>query len=166
MATLSFTLSQFAPNVKATHTGITTAGGAASISATISPSSIIHFCQVPNGATLVDFWVKFGGQAIDTQTMQIGTSQTPSGIMAATTLSLTFCASASAPTILGIHNQSWLRAPGGSDLLPVRISLSDDAQPSSIWVQGRLSKTVSGSFYITFLLFYTMDGLIGHTSIR
>lgn len=169
MASVTSTFSQLQAATKAVHTGIVAVGGALSLSTTISACGVLNMVQVPNKATLLDWWIKIytGGAA---QTLKIGTSQTHSGIMAVTSLSQTFSTSVSnqliLPTPYGIFNQGFLRAPGAGDLMPVRISISDDAQPSSVWVQGRLGAAISTSAYFTFVLFYTMDGLLGHTTIR
>lgn len=176
MATVTVTMSQLSPNVKAVHTGLNVVASHWSASATFSPSGILNMVRLPHGATVVDFWGKIaqGGAA---QTLKIGTSNTPSGIMSIMTLCQTFSLSASVSldvlTLVyeGPMDQKWFRAPGGTrggtgDLLPVRISLSDDAQPSNIWVQGRLGAAISASALFTFCLFYTMDGLIGRTTIR
>lgn len=170
MATLSFTMSQLAPNIKATHTGSCVVGGAITISPTFCVCSILHCVQLPNGATITDFWLKALTGASDTQIIRMGTSQTPSGIMAKTTLTRTFSLSTqniTAPAAGGgVYAQNWLRAPGAGDLFPVRISLSDDAQPANIWMQLRVAAGCSASAVFTLLLWYTMDGLIGHTNIR
>lgn len=176
MATATVSYSQLSPNVKAVHTGIVCVGGAASTSTTWSPSSIHKICQVPHGATIVDFWGKIatGGAG---QSLQLGTSQTRSGIMAVMTICMTFSFSASISldtltlVIEGPNDQKSYRAPGGTrggveNLMPVRISLSDDAQPQSIWVLGTLGAGVSASAFHTFMMFYTMDGLAGRTTIR
>lgn len=176
MATVTRTFSQFTSNIKATHTGICVVGGALSLSVTFSPSGIMNMVQVPNHATLVDFYLRIqqGGAA---QVVRIGTSATNSGIMSKTTLSQTisFSASISLDTLqYNVNNPGYIRAPGGTqgvadgttDLMPVRISLSDDAAPASVWIQGRLATAISASGFFTFVLFYTMDGLPGHTTIR
>lgn len=178
MASVSLSFSQLVPQVKAVHTGIIAAGGALSTSAgltTICPSTVLNFCQVPNRATLLDFWIRIqtGGAS---QTLQIGTSQTPSGIMSVTTLSQTYSIStqSAAPAPYGVFNQGYIRAPGGTtgavtgvtDLMPVRISISDDVSPASVWLQGRVGAGCSASAFFTFMVFYTMDGLTGHTTIR
>lgn len=176
MASATLTFSQFSENLKAVHTGMIFAGGALSRSATVCASSVLNMVKVPDGATLLDFWARIhtGGAS---QTFEIGTSQTPSGIMAVTTLSVTFCYSATAenlvlsPTDYGVMGQGWIRCPGGTrgsafDLMPTRISLSDDVQPASVWIQGRVGADCSDSAFFTFCLFYTMDGTIGHTTIR
>ena len=169
MATLTVTMSQLSPNVKAVHTGINVAASALSLSSTFTPSNILWMVKIPNHATIVDYWLKIqtGGAA---QTVAIGTASSPTGIMAATSLSQTYSISVSnqliTPTPYGIFNQGWLRAPGPGDTMPVRISLSDDASPSSVWVQGKLTVAISNSAYFSFALFYTMDGMLGHTTIR
>lgn len=169
MATLSVTFSQFSANVKAVHTGLISAGGSATLAADASASSIFKLCQVPNKATLEDWWLHLGGSQAG-QVLKLGTSQTPSGIMSATTLSQSYSTSLSGqlivPTPRGIFNQGWLRAPGAGGLMPVRISLSDDAQPSSIWVHAKAAAVISNGIVFTFKLFYTMDGSTGRTTIR
>lgn len=174
MASATLTFSQLRPTPNAIHVGMTWAAGALSRSATVCASSVLNMVQVPNGATLLDFWLRVhtGGAS---QNIQIGTSNTPSGIMSITTLSQTFSHSGTAQGIYGVFNQGYIRAPGGTagtgagatqDLMPVRISLSDDVQPASVWVQGRLGAGCSESAYFTFVLFYSTDGAPGHTTIR
>lgn len=176
MASLTHTFSQFSDNLKAVHTGMICAGGALSRTTTICPSSVLNMVQVPHGATLLDFYLKIVQGGAD-QHVEIGTSNTPSGIMQLTTLTRTHSFSASISldvltlTVHGDNDRLYIRAPGGarggtSDLMPVRISLSDDVQPASIWLQGRVAVGVSASAFFNFVLFYTMDGLTGHTTIR
>lgn len=171
----TFTASQLNSNTKAVHTGVIVAGSALSLSVTGTASSIILLSKVPSGATLLDWWMRIhtGGAS---QTVKLGTSASPSGIMSITTLSQTYSTSLSGqaivPTPYGVFNQGWFRAPGGTagattnDLMPVRISLSDDAQPREVWIQATLGVAISASAFLTWTLFYTMDGLTGHTTIR
>lgn len=182
MASASLTFSQFSTAVKHVHVGIIATGGHLSRSVTVCPSTVLMMCQAPNGATLVDFWLRIQNAADDDQqTVQIGTSQTPSGIMSITTLTQTYSFSASISldvltlNIVGDANHGTIRAPGGTrgditglltDLMPVRISLSDDYVPSNIWIQAKLGGGVSASAFFTFMLFYTMDGLAGRTTVR
>jgi hypothetical protein len=169
----TFTASQFSSNVKAVHTGIVSVGAALSLTETAAAASVILLNKVPHGATLVDFWIRFYAQGADAQTLEIGTSDSPSGIMQITSMSQTFTESATdVANIYGVFNQGWLRAPGGTtggtggDLMPVRISLSDDLQPAEVWIQLRIGVAISASMYLTWCLFYTMDGMGGHTTIR
>lgn len=168
MASATLTLSQLSPNLKSVHVGINTAGGATQ-TAPSSASSILNICKLPNGATIVDFWASVANGGAD-QTFQMGTSSTPSGIMSVTTLSTTYTLSVGTAEEVNIVNKT-IRAPGGTtgsvpNLMPIRISLSDDVQPSSVWIQGRFSVAASSSALVTVLFFYTMDGLAGRTTIR
>lgn len=181
MATVSFTFSQLhgAAGVPApvVHTGVNLTGAALSLAVNTSASSVFRVLTMPGqGTTLVDFWLRIqtGGAS---QTVQLGTSATNSGIMSVTTLSQTFSYS-STQSILnigaGVMNQGWIRAPGGTsgvatgitDLLPVRLSVSDDVQPLTVDIQMRLGAAISSSAFFTFMLFYTSNGLKGHTTIR
>lgn len=181
MASATVTFSQFSANLKAVHVGVVATGGHFSASATICPSSVLNMCELPNGATIVDFYLRIQNAADDDQqTVQIGTSNAPSGIMSVTTVTQTYSFSASISldtltlVIVGDANHGTIRAPGGTrgatgattDLMPVRISLSDDVSPARVWVQGRLGGGVSVSAFFTFMLFYTMDGLAGRTTTR
>jgi hypothetical protein len=161
----TFTASLLNANVKATHTGIIAVGAAASISATGTASSVVLLNFVPNGATLVDWWFRYQSGAA-TQSIEIGTSATPSGIMAMTSLTLTLSHSGSIQLIGGTFGRSYYRAPMGGDLMPVRISLSDNAQPATTRIQMVLRAAISASMVLSWMLFYTMDGLTGHTTIR
>lgn len=170
MATATLTFSQFAPNIKATHTGSCVVGGALSVATTVCPSTKLLMVKLPSGACITDWWLKIATGGGGPQTFQFGTSFSPSGIMSVTTLTRTFSLSTqniTAPAAGdGIYAQNWLRAPGVGDLMPVKISLSDDAAQSSIWVQGRCGAGCSASAYFTFTLWYTMDGLLGHTQLN
>jgi hypothetical protein len=179
MATATVTFSQFAPNIKAVHTGINVVGGHLSRSVTLSPSGRLKMWRLPHGATIVDFWLRVQNAADDDQqSFQMGTSATRSGIMAITTITATYTLSASVSLDVVTLNlnptPNVIRAPGGTrgasdgtvDLMPVRISLSDDAQPQNVWVIGTLGAGISVSAYFTGLMFYTMDGLAGRTTIR
>lgn len=174
MATLSLTFSQFGISAKQVHTGVIAAGGALSVSNTVCPSTILHMVQVPGRCTLLDYWIRIQTGGAD-QTFQIGTSQTTSGIMSLTTLCQTYCLSTQniTPAGAGLYNQGIYRGGGTTglktavtDLMPVQISISDDSIPSRIWVQGRVGVACSASAFFTFMLFYTCDGLTGHTVIR
>ncbi len=175
MATV--TASQLSSDAKAVHTGVNVTGSALSIAGTLAASSVILLSKVPNGATLVDWILRFESASVSTQTIELGTSATPSGIMTVTTLSHTLSVTSSSgaavtPTDYGVFNQGWIRSPGGTsglqtnDLMPVRISLSDDVQPSSVWIQARTGQDICNSAFFVWTLFYTMDGMRGHTTIR
>ena len=168
------TMSQLASNVKAVHTGVIVNGGHLAQAATLTASSIILLSKVPSGATLVDWILRLHTGGLS-QTVKLGTSASPSGIMAITTLSQTYSLSvgtAESINFYGDNDRGYLRSPGGPKagvanlLMPVRISLSDDVQPSEIWVQATLGVAISASADLTWTLFYTMDGMAGHTTIR
>ncbi len=177
MASLTFTFSQLQSEVVQRHVGIVAAGGAYSWAVTMSPSSVMALCRVPDGATIVDFWMRYSSGAA-AQTLELGTSQTPSGIMSLTTLSSTYSLSvgtAELVSIYGNNDRGVIDARSGgtrgnrgaiTDLLPVRISLSDDYQPNWVWVQGRGTTSISATAFATFMLFSTSDGLTGHPTIR
>jgi len=170
----TFTASQLTSNAKATHTGVNVVGSALSLSVTGTASSVILLSRVPTGATLVDWILRIHTGGAD-QTVKLGTSASPSGIMSITTLTQTYSLSVGTTeeiNIYGDSNRGYLRAPGGTsggtgnDFMPVRISLSDDVQPASVWIQATLGVAISASAYFTWTLFYTMDGMRGHTTIR
>ncbi len=162
----TFTASQLRPNLAAPHTGIQVTGGSLTLSATATASSILLMCRVPNGATILnyDMYVRQGGAA---QVVNLGTSATPSGIASAFSLSTAVGnASISAmPIQLTGNYQTFWYGPAG-DLLPVRISMSDDAIPQWVWVQAKLGITISATLIARLQLYYTMDGYLGHTTIR
>jgi len=164
----TFTASLLNAQTKAVHTGVVAVGAALSVSATGTASSVVLLNLVPHGATLVDWWFRYQSGAAD-QGAEIGTSATPSGIMAMTTLSLTLSKSGTivgGTPIAGTFGRNYYRAPMGGDLMPVRISLSDDAQPSEVRLRMTLRTAISASLVLSWMLFYTMDGLAGHTTIR
>lgn len=179
MATVSFTFSQLHGNsgvpAPLVHTGVNVTGSALSLAVNTSASSVFRLLTVPNGTTLVDFWLRAQTGGAD-QTYQIGTSQTRSGIMSVTTACQTFSIStqAAGPSARGVFNQGWYRAPGGTqgatgataDLMPVRISASDDTIPASVDLFLTCGVAISSSAYFTFMLFYTNNGMKGHTTIR
>jgi len=161
----TFTASLLNANVKATHTGIIPVGAHVSVSATGTASSVVLLNFVPSGATLVDWWYRYQSGAAE-QSIEIGTSASPSGIQAMTSLSLTLSHSGSIQVIAGTFGRSYYRAPMGGDLMPVRISLSDDVQPATARIQMVLRTAISASLVLTWMLFYTMDGLAGRSTIR
>ena len=171
MATV--TASQLAAGTKTLHTGVQFASAALTQAATLTASSIILLSQVQSGVLLLDFWLRIhtGGAS---QTVKLGTSASPSGIMQIASLSQTYSISTqvTVPTMYGVFNQGYLRAPGGTtggtagDYMPVRISLSDDVQPATVWIQATLGVAISASMYLTWMLFYTYDSMAGHTTIR
>lgn len=180
MATATVTFSSFrGNNVVANHTGVQVTGGHLSRSVTLSPSGRLKMWLMPHGANIVDYWVRIQNAADDDQqSFQMGTSATRSGILSNTTLTATYTFSASIsldvvtlnlnPVPNVIHGPSGTRglATDVNDLLPVRISLSDDVQPRTVWVIGTLGAGISASAYLTALMFYTMDGMAGRTTIR
>jgi hypothetical protein len=169
----TFTGSVLTSSVKEVHTGVIVAGGNAAIGATATAGSVILMNNLPDGATLVDFWLRYTtNETGATNLIELGTSATPSGIMPVTSLTYTWSQSASISidVFVKIVNVN-IRAPGGSmqakgvDLMPVHISLSDDVQPSHVMIQAELNATISASALLSWCLFYTMD-LPGHTTIR
>ena len=155
----------FSPALKATHTGLCVMGSRTSICATGTAASVILLGNVPDGATLVDWWARIA-TAGTAQTVQIGTSATPSGIAAAFSLTLTISASTQNYLLAGAMGLNGYRAEIGGDRMPVRISLSDDVQPAQVMVQAEFGVAISASAIFTFVLFYTMDGTAGIATIR
>jgi hypothetical protein len=151
----TFTASALQVGVKAVHTGVNVVGCRFATTVTMTAASIVKLVRVPNGATIVD-WMFYGDDAAANQTVKIGTSNTPSGIAAAFSLSQSASAEAS---------PSSFRAVMGT-LLPVRISLSDDVMPKEVWIQMIISIAASESADYRFTLFYTMDDLTGINTIR
>lgn len=167
MASATLTFSQLG-TAPANHTGIQWAAGTTS-TAPASASSVLNILQLPNQSVIVGGWlsVATGG---DNNNIQLGTSNTPSGIMAITTLTSTYSLSVGTTEEVNIINKV-INLPGGttgsvSDLLPVKISLSDDVTTSTVWVQGRMAAAHSSSARITVTLFYSTDGRPGHKTIR
>lgn len=154
MATLTATL-QYATTPKAVHTGVLHTGARAQTGSTLTASSVILLCDLPDGATVLDWWAFIDGAGAN-QVVQIGTSNTPSGIASAFSLS---------GVTAGAVGAGGFRAPFG-DLLPVRISLSDDVEPAQVNVQAKLGAAISASIVLNFNLFYTMDGTPGANTIR
>lgn len=168
----TFTASQLRTNVYERHAGLNVTAAAVAAAVTGTASSVVLLSRVPTGATLVDFWMRLRSGGVS-QTVKIGTSASPSGIMSITTLSVTYSHSATAivPTDAGVMGQWWIRAPGGTrgggtDLMPVRISLSDDVQPAEVWIQATMGVAISASLLLSWCLFYLTDGMPGHTTIR
>lgn len=175
MASASITFSLFDTNIpKSVHTGVIATGGRLSRTAAYSASSVFNMCQVPDGATVLDFVLRIN-LASANQTWEMGTSQTPSGILQLSTLTSTFSLSvgtAEAVSIVrsvirGYEGTGYLLAAADAGmLLPAHISISDSLQPQSVWIQGRPTNAGSASAIFQFVLFYTMDGMGGHTTIR
>lgn len=181
MASATLTFSQFSPGVKYNHVGNLSNGGHLSVSTTVCPSTVLSIVRVPNFCTLLDFWARVATNNLNgDQTMQIGTSFTRSAIMSVTTLCQSFSVSVSnqlvLPTPYGLFNQGVFRGGGGTtgvataatNLMPVKISLSDDANPSPSWtaLQATMGVGASASAFFTFMFTYTCDGMAGRTTIR
>lgn len=180
-ATVTFSQLQSAP-APLVHTGVNVAACHLSRSVTLSPSGRLKMLQLPNQSVIVDFWLRTQNAADDDQqTWQLGTSATRSGIMSVTTVTQTYSFSASncidvlTLQIIGDANNGVIRAPGGTrkdvtgvltDLMPVKISISDDAIPQNIWVIGTLGGGISVSAFFTMVMFYTNNGMAGRTTIR
>lgn len=177
MASATLTFSQFSPGAKKVHTGMIANGGHLSVATTVCPSTVLQIVAMPHGATICDYWARIqsGGT---TQTFQMGTSATRSAILSLLTLSQTYSTSLSGqaivPTPYGIFNQGVFRGAGGTsgavlgattDLLPVQISLSDDATPQHVYILGT-GTDVSASAFFTIMFFYTCDGMKGTKTIR
>jgi len=164
----TYTASLLESNVKAVHTGVIAVGAHSNPSLTGTAGSIILLNTVPHGATLLDWWAHISTGAATAQTIKLGTSNTPSGIASLFSLTQTFSLSAGTAEVVlvaGIFNAQNYRA-GMDDLMPVKISLSDDVQPSSVQLRATIGAAISASALFTWTLFYTMDGLAGHTTIR
>lgn len=150
----TFTASQLG-NPSAVHTGVMWNGGVVTISDTAAANSVIKLCQVPNGATIVD-WVLWMDDDVGTNTtFQLGTSECASGIASTTSLST-----------VTEH-----RPAGGHNLLPVRVSMSDDqALPQTVWVEFKCVTAITFSAsnaIIRFGVMYTMDNNITpHATVR
>lgn len=177
MASVTLTFSQFSPGAKKVHTGVIANGGHLSVATTVCPSTVLAMCLMPSGATILDYWIRIATGGAD-QNFQMGTSATRSGICSLLTLSQTYSTSLSGqaivPTPYGIFNQGVYRGGGGttgvatglSNLMPVKISLSDDVQPSQVYIQGNMGVGSSASAFFTVMFFYTCDGMAGKTTIR
>ena len=129
-------------------------------SATGAANSVFLVGRVPNGATIVDWHLHITTGSTTNQTIKIGTSNSPSGIASAFSLSTSNSGSVPVNVTLQDH-----RAPKG-DRLPVRISLSDDLQPADVMIQVLVTADICATAFLSFTLFYTMDGLLGRRTIR
>src|SRR3990167_179947 len=167
-ATATFTASLF-QEAPGNHTGVQVLGGHYSVSTSATNSSVVLTGNLPNLSTIVDYWIRIASGAAS-QTAQWGASACASGIMAITTLTSTYSFSASISLdvltldIYGINNQGFWRAPGKSDLMPVTI---DRSASSTAKVMTRLvfGTALSNSAFVTYCLFYTMQGLSGRTRV-
>ena len=159
----NFTASQ-AMTPSGAHTGMQVNSGTFTLSATAAAASVLYLCQVPNGATIVDWAlysdeIKIGvGQVLD-----LGTSACLSGLAAG--FSISDSASSSGVRPVG----AWF--PDGRDaLLPVRVSLSDDqAIDQNVWLTLKFTAAPIMSLstaIIRFNVFYTMNGMAGKSKIR
>lgn len=110
------------PEVKALHAGDQSQYGRYSFSGTATASSIVKFFRVPNGATIEDIQFS-GGPGDGSGVIVIGTSASPSCILTATSIS------AAVATV---------RGELAAATLPKLISLSDDAEPQHVWIQGKI----------------------------
>jgi hypothetical protein len=177
MASATLTFSQFSPGVKYLHAGVAANGGHLTVCTTVCPSTVLSIVKVPNKSTIIDFWGRVQTGGAD-QTMQMGTSFTRSGIMSVTTLSQSYSTSLSGqlvvPTAYGIFNQGVFRGGGGTtglatgvtNLMPAKISLSDDVSPSNVAIQATMGVACSASAFFTFMFLYVCDGMAGRTTIR
>lgn len=174
MASLTITLNQFRDNVVATHTGVEWAGGFISRTAAYSASSVFNLCRVPDGAVLLDFVLRINLASAD-QTFEIGTSQTPSGILQLSTLTATYSLSVGTGEEINVvrsvirgysHTGFGLAGGDAGMLLPAKISLSDSLQPQTAWIQGRPTNAGSASAIMQFICFYSMAGDRGFGTIR
>lgn len=174
MPAQTVTMSQLSSDAKAVHTGMIVTASALSQTLTLTASSVLLLSRVPNHATLLDFWMRIGSATpLPAQTLKIGTSASPSGIMQLTSLCFTISESAvvNLPTAYGVMNQGWIRCPGGTmggsgnDFMPVRLSMTSTNVPESVWIQATIGGTISIDTFFTWCLFYTMDGMQGHTKL-
>lgn len=153
MSTL--TASQFNSNVVAHHLGNITVGGVVDSTATATASSVWLLCRVPNGAVILDWMIYVDDAGADT-IWKIGTSNTESALGS-------FSLSASQSNLEGSNYRDGRLF---SHLLPVQVSLSDDVEPSHVWIQAVNSAAVSASADIRFQLTYTMNGMTTDLKIR
>lgn len=159
-----YTMSQLG-SPSTVHTGVHVTGGVITISGTTTAATVVYLCQVPNGATIIDWtlYLSDGDQILGgaNQKVVLGTSATLSGLGA-------FSLSGTATLDPHLHTGRF-EPQGKVDLMPVRISLSDDPGASSVWLTAKfeIAPSTSNSVLIArFLVTYTMDGLTGHTTIR
>ncbi len=176
MATVTRTCSMFSPVPKNVHAGVLCNGAALSLAVSFSASGRLKMLQIPNRSTIVDFWLRI--QTTETgaaNTFEFGTSHSRSGIMSVTTITSTWTSTGS-PSLqmIGINDQGFLIAPGGTrggtgattDLMPVRISLTaTDIADIPVWIIGKTGKWTTSAFF-TCMIFYTMDGMAGHTELK
>jgi hypothetical protein len=148
------------------HTGVQVNASVGTLSGTFTASSIISLCRVPNGATIID-WTFYTDQITmgTNQQLKIGTSACVSGI-GKFSLSQTATGSGAETRVKrGVH-KPW----GTQDLLPVRVSLSDDnSKDQLVWLQMKNVTDIDTSgavAIIRFVVTYTMDGMVGHNKVR
>lgn len=147
MATV--TASQHASSVKRLHTGVQVVGCHFVTASTLTAASVVKLVKVPNGATIVGWSFNGADAAAAAQVIDIGTSNSPSA--------------------LGSFSISAAAAHSHLDhlaLIPTRIFLSDDAQPSEVWIEAKIAVAASASADYRFQLFYVNDGMRGTQGIR
>jgi hypothetical protein len=142
----TFTASEWTSNVKAVHAGVQSKSAVAAVTVTGTASSVFKLCRIPNGATIVDFlwYVKDAGTD---QSYELGIRYPSSDTYTVSESAL----SAAVSTTLGVLTR-------GSAKLPYKVSISDDAVQSEIWIEAKAVVAISASADHRFTVFYTMDG--------
>lgn len=148
------------------HTGIQWTGGVITLSASTTASAVVNLCRVPNGAVIVD-WVLYGSDTNQGSglTVKLGTSACVSGIASAISISASASA-AGTDVAAGAH-----RPKGTDDLLPVKVSLSDDqGKDQKVWLQMKFvsAPTTSASVAIFRfgVWFVNGNGIAAHNTVR
>ena len=161
MAIETFTMSQLTTPSQL-HTGVQVGMAVISITTTITASSIVYLCQVPDQCTILDWTITINTIAPTAGLgVQMGTSASHSALG-----NFSFSASATVPVNLQTFSHSPL---GDEDLLPVKVSLSDSIAGTPVWLTARFSGLPSASnsnIFMRFHVLYTNDGMLGHTTTR
>lgn len=148
--TASDALSFVRSNEKGTAMSRTHFGGS-QLPASFSASDIILICKIPNGATILDFWMA-GIVPSDATIFKVGTAADDDAVAAAFTLSAT-------AAIRRLGN-----ATGGDAAvatMPFKVSLSDDVNPQWTWLFAtRVSGTATTTCSIQFVVTWAMPGAI------
>lgn len=137
------------------HTGVQVEGSQTTITATGTASSVILVARVPNGATILDWTLYQTNGAGASQTLEMGTSNSPSALLAILSI-----------TGSGTFFHGMNLANGGVTLLPVRVSLSDDVEPRWVYIRLKFGVAISATADVRFQLWYTMDGYTTNRVIR
>ncbi len=148
MTTFTASLHQSQP--REVHVGLQSASSKLTTALTGTAASTFLLAKVPNGAHIKDFHF-FADDAGANQTWTLGIQKPEGSTSGSTTVDATALLAATSTS----SSETTMRPAGG--LLPVKVSISDEALPRWAWIVAVNGAAISASVDMTFVVQYDMD---------